>query len=114
MATTESNGCGECGYQNCAHEGGQLPPSTVDSVLPESKMTYNIECDNSLDHKSRVLQGQGIHFALMRYFGSDSTVNDKNQMLCYNWLEKRGPLRPLYNVGDYLAYRLKYNFEDIQ
>jgi len=88
MSTNQDKFCSECGYRNCPHEGYDdgSKKSVVDVSLPFMEdAVYNPESCNSLDHKTPVLQMQGINFAMMRYFGFGSS----GSMLCYDWLKER-------------------------
>jgi len=112
MTTEGDKFCSQCGFPNCPHEGNQLPEATVviDVTIDSITDGYDPSLDNSLDHKSNALRGNGIQFAMMKYFGS---AEDTKSLLCYNWLELRGPIEPLNDMGSYLAYRRNYNFDDL-
>ena len=50
------------------HNEQTLPPK-IEEHLPTSPAVDNAGFDNSLDSKSRSLRLQGIHLAVMKYFG---------------------------------------------
>jgi len=112
MTTSQDEFCKECGYRNCPHEGRTLPESTVSVVMQtkETPKVYDVSIDHSMDHKSNALKGQSIQFVMMHYFGDQ---NDAKSLLCYDWLKARGPIEPLDSLGDYLAYRSRYNFGEL-
>lgn len=111
MSSDHSLWCRYCGNKdgyNCTHDGHGEPNKSVETLPSmEEETGYDPGSCNSLDHRSPILISQGIHFALMRYFG-DSSGN----MLNYEWLKTRGKLEPLYDWGAYFTYRKGYQFGD--
>jgi len=105
--------CEVCGYRNCPHENGTLPETSVAAVMAKKEIDniYDPQIDCSMDHKSKVLRVKSISYAMMKYFGEE---DDSKSLICYNWLDIRGPIQPLTSLGNYLAYRKNYNFEDLK
>ena len=104
MTTNQQDkSCDECSSLNCPHMTAKMYTLTI-----ESSDSYNPILCNSYDHKIPILQIQGIHFGMMRYFGgSDTSVS----LLCEGWLEARGEVEPLDSWGDYMMYRKGYKFD---
>jgi len=113
MPNTPDKFCDTCGFKNCAHESGTLPETSVAAVMANKEIDniYDMHVDCSMDHKSKLLRMQSINFAMMHYFGQEDNAKS---LLCYNWLQIRGKVEPLTSLGDYLAYRNQYNFEDLE
>lgn len=65
----------------CTFQSEQPTPTEV--MVADVK--YDSKSDYSYDHLTPVLQMQGIHFAMMRYFGS----GDSGSMLNDQWLAAR-------------------------
>lgn len=90
--------CCECGYVgHCPHMDRVALEANTSAMVAAIEDTFNANkvydfalC-RSYDHKPAAQQMQGIHFAMMRYFGSGGVVGgqDSGTLLNYEWLEAR-------------------------
>ena len=82
--STDPKWCSQCGFWNCPHDAPKIEPSPI--VLPTDASEYDPSICHSLDHKSPMVQMQGVDLAMRRYFGDTSDVEN---LLNYRWLEER-------------------------